>query len=329
MKIGLIGAGRIGVVHAAALAQHDKLELTAVYDVDAAAAARCALQHGAAVAESAEAMVGDAAIDGVLIASATATHCDMIESAARAGKRILCEKPLHMSIDRVRQCKSTLDKIGVAAVQLGFNRRFDPGHAALIARVRAGEVGKVEKVIISSRDPDFPSVDYLRASGGLFHDMMIHDFDMARAVLAAEPTRVFAVGAALAAPDICAQAGDVDTAMAVLQTAGGALCHINCSRRAVYGYDQRIEAFGGGGMLISGNRAATAVESFTASATAAREPLLNFFLERYAESYHHQLSAFAGDAAAPTFADGAQALIIANAARESAQRGAWVDIEKF
>ena len=206
-------------------------------------------------------------------------------------------------------------------VQSGFNRRHDPGHSQLQKRVAAGDIGKLEKLIITSRDPGLPSENILRASGGLFADMMIHDFDMARFVLGEEPVMVFAAGAALTSP-LVKDIGDIDTAMVIMQTASGVLCTINCSRRAVYGYDQRIEAFGSGGMLISENRTATNIKAHTAKTTSAAEPLLHFFTDRYADSYRLQLDTFAAAvcgkcAPMPTFQDGTRAQTLAEAAAKS------------
>ena len=328
--IALLGAGRIGAMHARHIAAHPRARLSAVYDAEGSAAAAVAAQCGAPAADRAAPAL-DAA-DAVLIASPTATHCDYIELAAAAGKPALCEKPPGLDIARVEQCRQKLAALGGdAIVQLGFNRRFDPGHAELAARAASGELGRLEKLIITSRDPAPPPADYWAVSGGLFRDMMIHDFDLARFVLGEEPAQVFAAGGALVAPDICARCDDVDTAMVILRAASGALCHINCSRRAAYGYDQRVEAFGAHGMLISDNRAATAVTRHGADG-ARRGPLPHFFIERYAESYRRQLDAFVAAVenrrpAAPSFEDGRRALLLANAAEKALRRGQWAEVE--
>ena len=332
IRIGLIGAGRIGAMHAENLAAHPRFCLTAIYDSNAAAAKAAAEKCGVATAESADAIFDDRSLGAVFVASDTRTHCDYLLRAARANKAALCEKPLDLDIGRVEKCRAELREVANAPpILLGFNRRFDPGHAALIERVGRGDIGDLEKLVITSRDPDIAAAAYIKVSGGLFRDMMIHDFDMARAILPAEPVRVFAAGAALVAPDVCEAADDVDTAMAILQTEGGALCHINCSRRAVYGYDQRVEAFGSGGMLISCNRPADNVESFHAGATSARAPLLNFFIDRYADSYRLQLDAFAdavesGRPPSPSFEDGRRALMLADAAEHSRRSGQWAEL---
>lgn len=326
-------------MHAVNLAAHSRFHLAAVFDSNADAAQKTAnaCNTNAMVTTTANDIFNNDALDAVFIASSTPTHCDYIVQAVQAGKAVLCEKPLDLDITRIQRCADELAALpNVPPLQLGFNRRFDPGHAAVINSVRDGELGELgelgalEKLIITSRDPAPPPAAYIATSGGIYRDMMIHDFDLARALLPQEPTRLFAADARLFMPaDVAGD--DADTAMVIMQTDGGVLCHINCSRRAAYGYDQRVEAFGAKGMLISGNRTATQVERHNAQATAAREPLLNFFIERYAESYRHQLDAFAEavtnqTAATPSFEDGRRALILANAAEESRRRGCWVDI---
>ena len=327
LAVALIGAGRIGGLHAQLLADNPRVQLAAVYDADGDAAAAVAAKFGVAVTDA------DAAInaaDALLVASATATHCDYVERAVAAGRAVLCEKPPGLEVARVNACRDAIGRSALGdapLVQLGFNRRFDPTHAALQARVAAGEIGALEKLIITSRDPALPSAAYLKAAGGLFRDMMIHDFDLARFILGDEPTRIFAAGAAL----VDAKSDEIDTAMVVMQTAAGALCHINCSRRAVYGYDQRVEAFGGDGMLISNNAATTQVAHFAAAQTDARAPLQWFFTERYRESYQRQLDAFIdavenATPASPTFEDGRRALLLAEAAEQSMRDGCWADV---
>ncbi len=329
LRFGLFGAGRIGSMHARNLAANPRVELAYVYDIDEPAARNAAEGAGARLAPDIATVLNDTAVDAVLIASPTNTHVDLIAQAAKAGKAVLCEKPIALDIDRVNQCR---DRIADCQepIQIGFNRRFDPSHGALREAVQAGEIGRIEKLIITSRDPAPPPADYVKVSGGLFRDMMIHDFDLARFIMAAEAVDVSAMGSALVDPDIAA-AGHIDTAMVVMKMASGALCHINCSRRAVYGYDQRIEAFGPGGMLLSNNRTGTTVERYGKQATAAREPLLNFFIERYAEAYFNQVNAFVDAVeqrrpAAPSFEDGRRALILANAAGESLETGRSVKV---
>jgi myo-inositol 2-dehydrogenase/D-chiro-inositol 1-dehydrogenase len=325
----LFGAGRIGRMHADNLAANPRARLISVYDVHAPAAEEVAGRHGASIAGSVEAALGAHGVDAVLIASSTDTHVDLIEAAARAGKAILCEKPIDLDIARVERCRETVAGAGVPG-QIGFNRRYDPTHRAVREAVLAGEVGKVEQVIIISRDPGPPPREYLAVSGGLYRDMMIHDFDLARFVLAEEPVEVFAMGSSLF-DDNAASLDDVDSAMVQLRTGTGVLCQISNSRRAVYGYDQRLEVFGSAGMVSSGNRRASEVERYGADATASRAPLLDFFIERYAEAYVAEIDDFidvveGGRDPAVTFDDGRRALILADAAVESRRTGAVVRI---
>ncbi len=330
LRVGQFGAGRIGRMHARNLAAHPQVELAGIFDIDSAASAQAAQQTGSKAFDSVDDLLGDPAIDGVLIASATDTHCDLIERSARAGKAVLCEKPIHLDIERVDACANVVAETG-GFVQIGFNRRFDPSHGAVRQAVADGEIGKLEQAVITSRDPAPPPLDYLRVSGGLFRDMMIHDFDMARFLFGEEPVEVAAMGGVLIDPRI-GEIGDIDAAMVVLRMASGGLCHINCSRRCAYGYDQRIEVFGQGGMLVSANPTATNVERFTDSGTAARDRLHHFFIERYAESYVREVDAFvsavrSGTPASPSFADGRRALVVANAALESAASGCSVQVK--
>jgi myo-inositol 2-dehydrogenase/D-chiro-inositol 1-dehydrogenase len=272
----------------------------------------------------AEQALADAAIDAVIIASSTDTHADLIEASARAGKAIFCEKPVDLSLERVDRCLAEADRRGVP-LMMGFNRRFDPSFAALHQALREGRIGRVELVQITSRDPAPPPIEYVKVSGGLFRDMMIHDFDMARWLLGEEPVEVFAGASCLVDPEIGA-AGDVDTAAVTLKTAGGALAVITNSRRAVYGYDQRIEVLGSEGMLRAGNRRPTTLEISTTEAVSRDTPLY-FFLERYAEAYRAELDHFIeclaqGRTPAVGAGDGRMALVLAEAAVESWQSGA-------
>lgn len=322
MKIGLIGTGRIGRMHARNLAAHPRCELVAVQDAHAPSAEEAAAETGAAVVAGVDQLIEQ--VDAVMIASSTDTHCALITQAAQAGKAILCEKPIHLDIAEVDRCKASIAS-ATAPIQIGFNRRFDPGHAALARAVADGEIGRPEMLVITSRDPAPPPVEYLKVSGGLFRDMMIHDLDIARFILGADPVEISAFGTSMVDPAI-GELGDVDTAMVTMRFESGALVHINCSRRSVYGYDQRIEAFGSEGMLISGNHTDTQVERYGAKQTAARERLLDFFIERYARSYVNEVDAFIDAVegrreATPTFEDGRQALVLADAALESLRSG--------
>jgi myo-inositol 2-dehydrogenase / D-chiro-inositol 1-dehydrogenase len=328
IRFALLGCGRIGAVHARNLAGADGARLETVFDPNTSAAEVVASTNGCSVAASAEEAINQ--VDAVLIATSTATHADLIELAAKAGKAILCEKPIDLSLDRVRACREAIEGCNVA-IQIGFNRRFDPGHRAAREACAAGKIGKLEQVVITSRDPGMPPRGYVAVSGGIFRDMTIHDFDMARFMLDDEPTEVFATGSALVDPTIGPDFGDFDSIMVVMRTADGKLCHINNSRRATFGYDQRIELFGSAGMLISDNKKAHELKFSGSATTDAAEPYLNFFIDRYAEAYQAEIAAFIaairdGRPIQATFDDGFRALVLAEAAVESARTGRKVDV---
>ena len=321
------GAGRIGGIHAANIAASDRAGLRYVVDVNDHAAAALAKQHGGRPATMQEALA-DPAVDAVLIASPTDTHADLIKAAARAGKAIFCEKPIDLDLARVDRAAATVKQAGVP-ILIAFNRRFDPTLGGLGEAVGRGEVGAVETVIITSRDPAPPPIDYITGSGGLFLDMMIHDFDMAHWILGEVPDEVFARGSNLVDPEI-GKAGDVDTAVVTLTTKSGKLCQISNSRRAVYGYDQRIEAFGADGMIRAGNRNASSLESWTKESVSREKPLY-FFLERYEEAYRNEMAHFLDcleGKATPLVGmeEGRVALALGLAARESMESGLPVKI---
>ena len=318
LEICQFGAGRIGAIHAGNVAAHPAATLRYVVDVDRKAAEALAAKHGAQVVE-ADAALADPRIGAVIIASSTDTHADLIERSARAGKRVFCEKPVDLSMKRVDACVAAVRAAGVP-VLIGFNRRFDPSFGALKRAIDDGRVGAVELVQITSRDPNPPPPAYVKVSGGLFRDMMIHDFDMARWLLGEEPVEVFASASCLVDPAIGA-AGDVDTAAVTLRTASGRLAAITNSRRASYGYDQRIEVHGARGCVSAGNRTETTVALADAGGVTGAKPL-HFFLERYAEAYRAELAHFlevAAGRAKPltSIEDGRAALRLADAAVES------------
>ena len=317
IRICQFGAGRIGAIHAGNVAAAGA-SLAYVVDVNADAARTLAARHGAQVAD-AETALADPSVGAVIIASSTDTHADLLERAARAGKTIFCEKPIDLSMARVERCMEVVREAGVP-VLMGFNRRFDPSFAAVQRGIAAGTIGKVELVQITSRDPGPPPQDYVKVSGGLFRDMMIHDLDMARFLLGEDPVEIFATASCLVASRI-AEAGDVDTALVTLRTASGRLCQISNSRRAVYGYDQRLEVLGEKGMLEAGNWRPTTVVASTDGGVTADKPL-HFFLERYADAYRIEMRHFVEictGRATPlaTIEDGRRALRLADAANES------------
>jgi myo-inositol 2-dehydrogenase / D-chiro-inositol 1-dehydrogenase len=331
INMALFGAGRIGCVHAANIAANSqRAHLAYVFDTNAAAAAAAATRYGAQLAPNVEAVLADASIDAVLIASSTNTHVELITAAVQAGKAVLCEKPIDLDIQRVERCKKIIAGTGVP-VQIGFNRRFDRSHRAVHNAVHAGDIGALELLVITSRDPGLAPLSYLRVSGGIFRDMTIHDFDLARFVLGDDPIKdVYASGSALVDSTLN-QFGDFDTAMVVMKTVSGALVHINNSRRAVYGYDQRVEAFGSRGMVQSDNLRASTITRYDAKATDVKEPLLHFFIDRYMQSYVDELGDFIDAVAqqrkpAVDFEDGRLALILADAAVESVRSGKAVPV---
>ncbi|MEO4001065.1 inositol 2-dehydrogenase [Mesorhizobium sp. CAU 1732] len=322
LSIALLGAGRIGQIHGRAIALSPRARLAAIADPFADNARSLSHETGAPVMD-ADAVFADPAIDAVLIATPTDTHADYIDRAASQGKAILCEKPVDMSAARIA---ATLERVAKAAVPLmvGFNRRFDPNFAVLRRRIGEGVVGDVELVTILSRDPAPPPVSYIERSGGLFRDMMIHDFDMARFLLGEEIVELQAMGSALVDPAIGA-AGDVDTAVVTLKTASGKICQISNSRRATYGYDQRIEVHGSKGMLSAGNVHETTVR-FAGISGVTADPVQNFFLERYAAAYRAEVEAFidaveTGTAPSPSGFDGLKAQELADAATEACFSG--------
>jgi len=331
VNFALFGAGRIGVMHAANIAANPRARLAYVYDVNEAAARACAAKHKAKVAPSVDAVLKDKSVDAVLIASSTPTHVDLITASAKAGKAIMCEKPIDLDIKRVERCRKDIAMTGVP-IQIGFNRRYDPSHRAVRDALRKGEIGALELLVITSRDPGLAPVAYLKTSGGIFRDMTIHDFDLARFMLGDdEVAEVFAAGSVMVDQAV-GELGDVDTAMVTMKAESGALVHINNSRRAVYGYDQRVEAFGAKGMVQSDNLRASTLTRYGAKSTDAKEPLLNFFIERYARAYLDELNEFI-DAIAKKkqpsvgFEDGRRALILADAAWASLKSGKAVRVK--
>lgn len=327
LRFGLLGAGRIGQIHGRNIAGAPNARLVALADVDLQAAGTLAEATGAEVRDP-DAIVSAGDIDAILIGTPTDTHADLIEAGARAGKAVFCEKPVDLDASRVESCLRTVEAAGVP-LMIGFNRRFDPNFAALQKRVRAGAVGTVEIVTVISRDPGPPPISYIGRSGGLYRDMMIHDFDIMRFMLGEEPVEVHAYGSTLVDPAI-GEAGDVDTALVMLRTASGKLGQISNSRRAAYGYDQRIEVHGSEGMARAGNVHETTVEVAGKNGFTS-DPVQNFFLERYAEAYRREIAAFidavsSGRVPSPSGRDGLMAQRLADAATLSRETGQRVAI---
>ncbi|SFD17020.1 inositol 2-dehydrogenase [Tropicimonas isoalkanivorans] len=328
LKVGLLGAGRIGQVHAVNIAGHAQSELVAVSDINAEAAEKLAAQFGAE-ARTSEEILQDPSIDAVLVATSTDTHSGLIEAATAAGKAVLCEKPVDLSLERAKACQAKVAASG-QPVMIGFNRRFDPNFAAVKAALEAGEIGKAELLSITSFDPAPPPVAYVKVSGGLFRDMMIHDFDMAAFIMGDAPVMVQAVGTSIVDPEIGA-AGDVDTAVVTLTYGDGRLGVIKNSRRAAYGYDQRVELLGSEGLLSAANMLENTVSKATAEGVVGAKPTY-FFLQRYMPAYVAEWDAFVsavlnGTDMPVTLEDGIKALALAEAATRSAQTGQPVALD--
>ncbi len=329
VRLGLLGAGRIGQTHARSIAENEGARLVAVADPVETAAAAIVRMTGARAA-SADDVLSDPAIEGVVIATPTDLHADQIEKAAAAGKAIFCEKPIDLDLSRAQRGVAAAVQRGIP-LMIGFNRRFDPSFRRLRDELDAGRIGDVELVQITSRDPAPPPIAYIERSGGLFRDMMIHDFDMARFLVGEPIVEVSATGSALVDKAI-GDAGDVDTAAVVLRSASGRVCLISNSRRATYGYDQRIEVHGSEGMLSAGNPVATTVTRADRSGFAT-DPLNNFFMERYADAYREEIAAFCAvvrgrHVAYPSGHDGLATLAIADAAAQSLATGRTVRVAR-
>ncbi len=329
LRVALLGTGRIGRVHAAAVADSTEAVLQVVCDAVPASAEAVAAAHGGrVVADPAEAMAAED-VDAVVVATPTPTHVGLLEAALGAGLPVLCEKPIDLDITRVDAVRAQA-AAAPSPVVLGFNRRFDPHFAEVHRRVRAGEVGRLEHLAITSRDPEPPPADYVATSGGIFRDMTIHDFDMAR-FFVPDVVSVTAVGLHQFSPGI-REAGDFDAAVVTLTGAGGESVVITNSRHSASGYDQRLEAFGADGMLSVGNVSDTLVRATTAAHVDAGEPYQRFFLERYRAAYAGELAAFLAAARGeqvevPGFEDGRAALLLADAAEASAREGRAVAVD--
>lgn len=330
VNFAVLGAGRIGRVHAQAIAGVPGARLIALAEPDATAARALAEAHGAAI-RTIDEIAASPDVDAVVICTPTDTHAGLIETFARAGKAIFCEKPIDLSVPRVRTCLEVVAETGVP-LMVGFNRRFDPDFAALKASIDAGAIGPVEMITITSRDPGPPPISYIERSGGIFRDMTIHDFDIARWLLGEEVETVFAQGSVLVDPAIGA-AGDFDSANIVLRTASGRMAVITNTRRATYGYDQRIEVLGAKGSVSALNHHTARIEVATAEGFR-RPPLLDFFMTRYTAAYAAEIAAFVAaitDGTPPpaTGHDGLMALVLAEAAVRSAAGGRAVAVAEI
>jgi myo-inositol 2-dehydrogenase/D-chiro-inositol 1-dehydrogenase len=328
--LGLLGAGRIGKVHAKAIGGNADARLVAVADSVEAAASAIAVPHGADI-RTIEAIEAAGDIDAVVICTPTDTHAALIERFARAGKAIFCEKPIDLDIARVKSCLAVVAETRTT-LMVGFNRRFDPHFMAVRKAIDDGRIGTPEMVQITSRDPGAPPLDYIAHSGGIFRDMTIHDFDMARFLLGEEPVTVSASASVLTDPAI-GKAGDYDSVTVTLTTASGRHCLISNSRRASYGYDQRIEVHGSAGMVAAENQREADIEIASADGFT-RPPLLNFFMTRYIAAYANEIAAFidavkSGKPAEPSGQDGLIALALADAALKSVAESRTVKLSEI
>ncbi len=326
-RIALLGAGRIGKVHAKAITADPNAIFVAVADAFADAAKAIADQYGCEV-RTIDQIEKSKDIDAVLICTPNDTHADLIERFSKAGKAIFCEKPIDLSVKRVQQCLKVVTKYK-AVLMVGFNRRFDPHFMAVKDAIASGKIGTVEQVVITSRDPGPPPMDYIKRSGGIFRDMTIHDFDMARFLLGEEPVKVQATASVLVDKEI-GKAGDWDTVSVLLTTKSGKQCVINNSRRATYGYDQRVEVHGSKGVVAAENQREVSIE-IAGTDGYTRPPLMNFFMTRYIAAYANEIAAFIKSVntkkpASPSGDDGLRALQLADAAIASAKTGKAVTV---
>lgn len=330
VRFAILGAGRIGQVHARAVHGTSGADLVAIADPFADAARAVADQYGAEI-RSIDQIASSDDVDAVAICTPTDTHADLIEQFARAGKAVFCEKPIDLSLARVRECLRIVDSVN-ATLMVGFQRRFDPDFRALKQAIDDGQIGKVEMVTLTSRDPGPPPADYISRSGGIFRDMTIHDFDVARWLLGEEVATLQAAASVLTDPEI-ARLGDYDSANVILTTASGRQCTINNSRRATYGYDQRIEVHGSAGSVSADNHRTSTVE-IANQAGYLRAPLQDFFMTRYVAAYANEIEAFVtalreGTAMPTTGHDGLMALALADAAILSVKEARTVQLSEI
>ncbi len=321
INIALFGLGRIGSMHAQNIFLNNKCSLQYVFDIDQALAKKIAKKFNSISIENTRIAYNDKNVDVIFITTPTSTHIKYIMEAVKFKKTIFCEKPLDLNINKINECKKFIKKYN-PKIQVGFNRRYDPGHYALKKSIQIGEIGKLEKIIITSRDPAPPSMAYLKVSGGIFRDMTIHDFDLIRFYLGNDEVKeIFATTTNLSDLRI-KKINDYELAMCLIKSEKGVICMINNSRHCSYGYDQRVEVFGSKGMVVSGNRRDNASEKFLESKTAIKRPLLNFFIDRYEEAYKLQLDDLIDlvqnrKNPRASFEEGRKAIIIANAAYKS------------
>jgi len=330
-NVALIGLGRIGQMHGENIVSHKSFRLKYVFDLNNKLNNKYSKKFKATKISNPTIAFKDKNIDIIFIASSTPTHIKLIEEAAKYKKLIFCEKPLDLNIDKVNKCLQKIKKLN-PKIQLGFNRRYDPGHSSLKKELQKGKIGTLEKIIITSRDPVPPALNYLKVSGGIFKDMMIHDFDLVRFYLEKdEVDSIFSTGSNISDRKFD-KIKDYELASCILRSKKGVQCIITNSRHCSFGYDQRVELFGSKGMLISGNKKENETETFTKKNTFQKKPLLNFFIDRYVDAYKLQLNELAKYALKKnkpisSFEDGRRALIIANAAANSLKQKKQIKIK--
>lgn len=330
LRIGLLGAGRIGKVHAQTIARNRDSALAAVADVVESAAQSLADEYGSTVM-SAEQIIADPSIDAILIATSTDTHADLLHAGLAANKSIFCEKPVDLDLNRAAGCQAAVERSDQPAM-MAFNRRFDPNFRHLKSQIDADVIGRPDLAVLTSFDPAPPPIEYIKVSGGLFRDMMIHDFDVACWLMDGMPEAVTAHGSCLVDPAI-GEAGDVDTASVTLQFDQGRVATILNSRRAAYGYDQRIEVLGSKGSLSAGNVLENTVVTSTEAGVTSAKPE-HFFLERYMRAYEAELDEFIdavvnGNPVPATVEEGVNALVLAAAAERSMKEGRTVPVAEI
>tara|TARA_Y100000590_G_scaffold441178_1_gene567484 strand:- start:482 stop:1486 length:1005 start_codon:yes stop_codon:yes gene_type:complete len=324
INIALFGLGRIGLMHGKNLMRNKNFKLKYVYDINKKLAKKAAKILKSNSIDNPKTAFNDKNIQAIFISSTTSTHIKFILEAAKNKKAIFCEKPLDLNINKINICKKKISKLN-PKIQIGFNRRYDPGHNSLKKELTKGKIGKLEKIIITSRDPAPPSIKYLKQSGGIFRDMMIHDFDLLRFYLGNDEIKSIFAYASNISDKRFNKINDYELASCLIKSTKNVQCVLTNSRHCSFGYDQRVELFGSKGMLISGNKKLNETEIYTKNNTSQKKPLLNFFIDRYKEAYKIQLNdlfRMISKKKKPlaNFEDGRRALIIANAAYESLKK---------
>lgn len=331
IRFALFGAGFIGTVHATNIVKHPDAQLTYIYDANPDVAKKGVERFGGQVATSPEQIWNAKDVDAVLIASSTNTHADLLSQAADAKKAVLCEKPIDLELNRVKDVVTKVVRARIP-VGLGFSRRFDTNHLAVHDAVKNGDVGRLELMHLTSRGPTPPPISYVKVSGGQLRDQTIHFFDLARWIASDEVASVYAKGACLIDPAI-GEAGDVDTSVVVLTFKNGAICTIDSSRRAAYGYDERIEAFGSKGLVISERKPTANVTRYSGDKAIQQGTYAGWF-ERMEPTFYAELDAFIKavqnkQSPSPSISDGLKAQLIAEAAVKSLSTGKTEIVEEW